>query len=269
MGFVLAMAQCRYPDDGDVLADVRRWVGRAQQAGAQLLVFPEALMTRFNGSLDQWKAAAEPADGPFASAIDAMAAQAGMWVAYTMNERNPNGLPFNTLVITDSAGDQCARYRKVHLFDAQGECESSRMAAGDCLMPPVRAPFATVGAGICYDLRFPELARTAALDGAHVMLYPAAWVEGPGKQMQWETLLRARAIENGMFVAGVGSCNPGRIGCSCVFGPDGALVAQAGADEELLVCEIDLAEVSRVRTVTPSLQHRRPELFTCDKIHAK
>ena len=320
MAFTIALAQCDRPSDGDVAASVRRWAQRAADAGADLLVFPEALMTPFEGSVERFAAQAQPADGPFAQAVDAIAAETGLWIAYTMNERNPGAcndvsavnnagrmdgvgsasdaggvgsesvgsthdtksgakqpgtsgqdgtgvasntgrLPFNTAIITNAEGRQQARYRKVHLFDAQGERESTRMAAGDELMRPVHAPFACIGLGICYDLRFPEVATAAALQGAQLMLYPAAWVAGPRKVEQWETLLAARAIENGMFVAGADAVYPGRAGHSCVFGPDGTRLATSDEREQLVTCTIDLAEIERVRTATPSLQHRRPSCY--------
>ena len=263
MSFTIALAQCAHPEDGDVVASVARWTCRAAEAGADLLVFPEALMTKFDGSIERFVAQAQPLDGPFARAIDALAAKAGLWIAYTMNERNPEGgLPFNTAVIADAKGRQRARYRKVHLFDAQGYRESERMAGGPELMAPLAAPFANLGMAICYDLRFPEVARMAALAGAQVMLLPAAWVDGPGKTEQWETLLRARAIENGFFVAGVCSADAQRVGHSCVFAPDGTPLA-IGADrtEDLVVCDIDLAAIEQVRSATPSLEHRRPDCY--------
>jgi predicted amidohydrolase len=263
MTFTIGLAQCKHPANDDVVADARRWAEQAHAACVDLLVFPEAFMTKFDGSLERFIQQAQPANGPFSQAIDALAAEYSLWIAYTINERAPDGgLPYNTAVISDDAGMQQARYRKVHLFDAQGHRESDRMSAGDALMAPVRAPFATIGLGICYDLRFPEVALHAALDGAQLMIYPSAWVDGPGKIMQWKTLLAARAIENGMFVAGVCSADANRIGHSCVFAPDGTLLAEADADAELLTCEIDLDEVSRVRAATPSLTHRRNDCYS-------
>ena len=254
--FTLGLAQCAHPIDAGA------WACRAREAGVDLLVFPEAMMTRFDGSVERFCAQAQDVDGPFARLVDAVAAAEQLWVVYTMNEKNPDGgLPFNTAIVADSSGAQRARYRKVHLFDAQGHCESERMSAGDELMQPVDTPFGTLGLAICYDLRFPEVARAAALASAQLMLYPAAWVDGPGKVAQWETLLAARAIENGMFVAGVSSCDEGRIGNSRVYAPDGTLLAAGGPDEQLVTCEIDLDEIARVRSATPSLAHRRVDCY--------
>ena len=262
MPFTLALAQWKRPEDGDVVASVARWADEAAARGADLLVFPESLMTQYDGSPERFAEQAQPADGPFAQAVDAIAADHNLWVSYTMNERNPaGGAPFNTAVVTDASGTQRARYRKVHLFDAQGYRESDYLSAGSELFAPLDTPFARIGLGICYDLRFPELARAAALGGAQLMLYPAAWVAGPQKIEQWETLLRARAIENGFFVAGCGSANEKRIGHSCVFAPDGSPLATSDASEQLVVCEIHLEEIDRVRSATPSLTHRRPDCY--------
>lgn len=262
MGFTIALAQCRRPENGDVVANVAHWAQTAAERGADLVVFPEALMTKYDGSPERFAALAQTPQGPFAQAIDAIAAKLKIWIAYTINEINTTGgAPFNTAVITDSNGVQQARYRKIHLFDAQGFSESSYMSAGDRLLDPVKAPFATIGLGICYDLRFPEVACAAALSGAQVMLYPAAWVDGPGKVAQWETLLRARAIENGVFVAGCCCADDNRIGHSCVFAPDGTPLVTSDSSEQLVMCDIDLADITRVRTATPSLQHRRPDCY--------
>ncbi|MBQ9001626.1 MAG: hypothetical protein IJ087_07225 [Eggerthellaceae bacterium] len=254
--FKLGLAQCAHP------VDVQAWARRAREAGVDLLVFPESLMTRFEGSIERFCAQAQQADGAFARAVDAAAAAEGLWVVYTMNETAPDGgLPFNTAIITDSAGHKRARYRKVHLFDAQGHRESDYLSPGSELMQPIPAPFGMLGLAICYDLRFPEVARAAALAGAELMLFPSAWVAGPGKVAQWETLLAARAIENGMFVAGVSSADEGRIGNSRVYAPDGTLLAAGGPGEQLVTCKIDRVEIARVRSATPSLAHRRVDCY--------
>ena len=265
MSFTIGLAQCRRPDDGDVLASVGRWVQAAKRERVNLLVFPEALMTKYDGSPEEFARQSQPADGAFARGVDELAARAGLWIAYTINERNPEGgLPYNTAVVVDGSGVQQARYRKTHLFNAQGFCESSYLSAGNELLKPVATPFATLGLGICYDLRFPEVARAAALADAQVMLYPAAWVAGTGKVDQWETLLRARAIENGFFVAGCCCVDEGRIGHSCVFAPDGAPLATSGDEEQLVTCKINLSLIDATRAATPSLQHRRPSCYTAE-----
>lgn len=281
MACTIALAQCTHPADGDVVGMARAWFQAAAEEGADLLVFPEAFMGPYDDERGCYRSDPEPLDGPFTKGIDALAAEFGLWVVYTTNEFNPEGLPFNTAIVTDAQGTRRGVYRKIHLFDAQGYRESDRLAAGSEMFAPIETPFGTLGLAICYDLRFPELARAAALGGAQIMLYPSAWVSGPGKARQWETLLAARAIENGMFVAGVSRSDPGYIGNSCVFAPDGALLAKgapapwaaapkdAPTDafepdpeaEALIIAEIDLDRIEEVRAATPTLEHLRPDCY--------
>ena len=292
MEFTLGLAQCCHAEDGDAVALVRRWAQRAKDSGVDLLVFPESLMSRYEMERSAFLAASQPVGGAFSQAVEGIAAQMGLWIAYTMNERaNGDGElsygapadalpcergeasgdasgdavsgkpPYNTAILVDDRGKRRVVYRKVHLFDTDFTQESLRMSAGDALADPVRTPFGRVGIAICYDLRFPEVARRAALLGCDLMLYPAAWVAGEGKVLQWKTLLAARAIENQMFVAGLSRSDEGYIGSSCVFDPSGNVLAEAGEGEELLTCALDVDALGQARTNMPVLRHRRPDVY--------
>jgi len=264
VGFRVALAQVCHPADEDVVALVERVAHDAAAQGADLLVFPESLMSAYEKDREAFVREAEPVGGAFSQAVEATAAANHLWVAYTMNEANPTGgLPYNTAVICDDAGTRRGAYRKVHLFESATTKESSRMSAGSSLLPPVDAPFARIGVAICYDLRFPEVTRALVTSdaGCDVMLYPAAWVDGPGKLDQWRTLLAARAIENGMFVAGVCRPDAGYVGHSCVFGPTGEKICEGGDREELIVAELDLADVRTARAAIPALAHRREDAY--------
>ncbi|MGI6218181.1 MAG: carbon-nitrogen hydrolase family protein [Coriobacteriales bacterium] len=261
--FKLALAQCVHPDDHDPVAQVERFASQAAEEGASILAFPESLMTPYSKERDEFLEDAQPIDGPFAQAIDDIARRHGLWLVYTLNERNDEDerRPFNTAVITDDKGVKRGVYRKTHLFDAEAEHESDRMQAGDELLAPIEAPFATIAVAICYDLRFPEVARKAALQGCQLMIFPASWVDGPGKARQWRTLISARAIENEMFVAGLSRADETRIGRSCVADPWGNIIAEGGTGEELITCDIDLSKIDEARANMPIFQHRRPELY--------
>ena len=262
MEFTLGLAQVSWHAREGALARVRAWAERAAEAGVDLLVFPEFLQTPFEASKDEYLAAAEPLDGSFASGVDAIAAELGLWILYTANERDQEGgKPYNTAVLVDAGGRRRAVYRKTHLYDAGSEWESEKMQPGGRIFEPCDTPFGRLGLGICYDLRFPELARKQALGGCELLLYPAAWVAGPGKADQWQTLLKARAMENGIFVAGVSSTGGVRCGHSLVVGPFGQVLASAGVQEELLTVRIDCADVALARAAVPVLEHRRPELY--------
>ena len=112
-----------------------------------------------------------------------------------------------------------------------------------------------------YDLRFPELFRYLALQGADLIIVPAAWYAGTLKEDHWLTLLRARAIENTCYVAGVNLTGPVFCGRSVVFDPFGVVVADAGENVKLLVAQLDPERVKEVRTKLPTLTHVRPEFF--------
>ena len=265
--FKLALAQCGYPLDRDVLAQVEAHAGAAQQAGAQILAFPENLMAPRNLTADEVAQIAESLDGPFAQGIASIAAGRGLWIVFTMYEHNPSGRPYNTAVVMSSDGSVAGSYRKCHLYDAHGIFESDRTSAGSHFAAPIATPFCTIGLGICYDLRFPELARSLAVAGADLILFPAAWHDGPHKEGHWQTLLRARAIENECYVAGI--CHAGKrfVERSMVSGPLGTtleaevLAPIAGSDDRLFVTEIDPSAIAAARDAMPVFEHRRPELY--------
>ncbi len=263
--FVLGLAQCCHPDQEGieaVLALVDSWCSKAKKQHVDLLVFPESLMTRYEAERGDFIQSAQTLDGTFSSAMDSLAKQHELWLIYTMNEENSEaGKPFNTVVVVDDKGEKQGVYRKVHLFDTDFTKESDRMCAGDALFEPINTPFGKIGLGICYDLRFPEVARFEALKGCDVLIYPAAWVEGRLKANQWKTLLAARAIENEIFVAGLSRVDEGYIGQSAIVNPEGVLLASGGQREALVSATIELREKEIVRSAMPLFSHRRPELY--------
>ncbi len=261
MEYTIGLAQTCHPSDGNVVELVKSYANKAQKQGVDLLIFPESLMSVYETDKEQFLHEAEPLGGAFTQAVNSIAREYGIWMVYTVNELNPSGNPFNSAVVVDDQGIQQGVYRKVHLFDTDFTHESDRMTAGDELFDPIETPFGMLGLAICYDLRFPEVARRAALAGCDLMIYPAAWVDGPLKADQWRTLLRARAIENGIFVAGVSRADKSYLGQSCVVDPQGVVLAAAGPDEALVVAHIDTALKTAVRKRMPVLDHRRVDLY--------
>ena len=261
MEVMLGLAQIRRHHDIDELTQIRDYCQRAARVGVDILVFPEMLMTPYNISVEEYANCAESVSGPFATAVNDMAKEFGLWIVYTMNEKNPAGRPFNTLVITGSDGVRRRQYRKAHLFDANTTRESEKMASGDALMEPVDSPFGKLGAAICYDLRFPEAARYASLRGADLFFYPSAWYDGEGKLEQWRALLSARAIENEMIVVGVCRAENACTGHSLVALPNGTIAIEADQDEQLLVCKVDTEAIDTMRQNIPVMKHRREDLY--------
>jgi predicted amidohydrolase len=243
-------------------------VRRAAAAGARLIVLPETWT--FKGSHAALPAMAEAIAGPSNTVLAGLAAELGVYVlAGSIYERGASPARFaNASALFDPAGAPLAVYRKIHLFDAvagsQAYRESDDLAAGDELVT-AQVDEVTVGLTICYDLRFPELYRALAARGARLILVPSAFTEATGRD-HWEVLLRARAIENGCFVAaagqwGVHGADRHCYGHSMIVDPWGVVLAVASDGVGLCVADLDLGEVDRVREQLPVLAHRRTALY--------
>jgi predicted amidohydrolase len=237
--------------------------GAAQQ-GVDLLVFPEMFMYRRPADLVQpLGEIAESVDGPFMQAIAGAARQNRLHLVMGMLESAPGETrrAYNTAVLISPAGERLAAYRKVHLYDAFNGRESEWIVPADAPPPVVETPLGRLGLQICYDVRFPEWSRLLALGGAEVIVVPTSWVSGPLKEDHWVTLVRARALENTCWFVAANQIRPDRIGRSLVIDPMGVVVADGGEEQGLVVAEVDLDRLRRVREKNPSLQHRRPDLY--------
>lgn len=224
-------------------------------ADQDLVVFPEAWARDFGKPGSDVSGDAEALDGPFATELARVAAERGTTIVAGMFEPSEDPTrPFNTLLVQGAAQ---ASYRKIHLYDSFGYRESDRLAPGP--LTPTTVPFSesTLGLMTCYDLRFPELARSLAVNGAEILVVPAAWVAGERKVEHWRTLVRARAIENTVWVVAAGQPGPRYTGHSLVVSPEGDIVAEAGVGEETLYAEIDTELVAKARATNPSLANRR------------
>ncbi|NWJ71249.1 carbon-nitrogen hydrolase family protein [Pseudonocardia sp. ICBG1122] len=262
----IALAQIvSTPDPEENLAEVERRTRAAADAGAQLVLFPEATMCCFGVALGP---VAQPLDGPWATRVREVAAATGTTVVAGMFTPSGDGRVRNTLLATGGGVD--THYDKIHMFDAFGFAESDTVEPGT---EPVVVGVGgdepvTVGLSTCYDVRFPGLYQRLADDGATVLLVPASWGTGPGKREQWELLVRARAVDTGSFVVACDQADPttvgrehGRaptgIGYSLVAGPRGEVVDALGAEPGLLVVDVDPAAVTAVREQIPVLANRR------------
>jgi predicted amidohydrolase len=260
----LALAQILSgPDPAANLRLVRETTVQAAEQGAELVVFPEATMRCFGGSLTE---VAEPVDGPWATGVREIADAAGVVVTAGMFTPAEDGRVRNTLLVTGRGVD--AHYDKIHLFDAFGFTESATVAPGaEPLVVEVGG--VQVGFTTCYDVRFPGLYTALADAGAEVVLVCASWGAGPGKVDQWQLLTRARALDATTFVAACGQADPAAagqqvvgsaprgVGFSAVVSPTGQVLDELDAAPGLLVTEIDAAEVAAVRQSLPVLANRR------------
>ena len=224
--------------------------------GADLVVFPEAFARDFGEAGSDVSAFAEPLDGPFVRGLTDAADAAGCTVVAGMFEvAEDPARPANTLVVV--GGASTATYRKIHLYDSFGYRESDRLTGGPVAPVVVDVAGWRVGLMTCYDLRFPELARSLVDLGAEVLVVPSAWLPGERKVEHWRTLLAARAIENTCFVVGAGQPEPRYVGHSVVFGPLGETLAAAGGAEGVLEATLDRTDLLAARRTNPSLANRR------------
>src|SRR4030095_6562005 len=265
----MRVALCQPNCGEDVAANEEQVYGlleRAAADGADLAALPEVWPRQ--GSAKQIREPAEPVVGPRTERLAEVAARHRMWVhGGSILERDGERI-FNTSVLFAAGGDRLAPYRKIHLFDADPpgavpSRESSVFSAGDQVVT-AETEFGRVGLTICYDVRFPELYRSLAVQGATIMFVPAAFRYETGVD-HWEVLLRARAIEDQAFVIAAAQWGswgpPGQerrdFGHSLVAAPWGNLVAQAPDGVGVTFAELDLARVEQVRQILPSLRHRR------------
>jgi deaminated glutathione amidase len=221
-----------------------------------LVVFPESMMRDFGNPGSDISEFAEDLDGPFVKRLAELAATHDVTVVAGMFERSADpDRPYNTLVVVDPEGLR-ATYRKIHLYDSFGYKESERLLAGDMKPVVVEVGGFQVGLMTCYDLRFPEMARALVDRDAELLVVPAAWVAGPLKVDHWRTLLKARAIENTVYVAAAGQPAPRYTGHSMVVSPRGE--ALEIADGEVAVrSRIERELLDEVRAENPSLANRR------------
>jgi predicted amidohydrolase len=249
------------------LARAEGLVARAAATGADVVVLPE----KWNliGNSEALHANAELLEGESVSAMSAWARGHGITlVGGSITERREGREKLsNTCVVLDPEGEIASVYRKIHLFDVEvGGLvyrESDAEEPGD--EPVVCAADWPIGLSVCYDVRFPELYRILALEGALLVTVPAHFTLHTGKD-HWEVLLRARAIENQLFVAAaaqLGETMPGRwaYGRSLIADPWGLVLALAPDEETVISAELDRARLEDIRAKLPSLATRQPDAY--------
>ena len=270
-----AIQLCATPDVDGNLRNVERLSREAAEAGAEVIMLPEAFA--FLGPEREKRSVLEPLPairegaraepGPVLARCQALARETGCHLILGgFHESSPDPeKSYNTCVHLTPDGNVAAAYRKIHLFDislADGTQlrESSRTLPGDSVVTS-RLPFGVLGLSVCYDIRFPYLYQELADQGATVLTVPSAFTRTTGAA-HWHVLLRARAIECQSYVVAAAQHghNWGKrtsYGHSLIIDPWGQVLAELKEGDGFICADIDPAEVSRVRAELPSLQHRR------------
>jgi deaminated glutathione amidase len=273
MGFRIAAVQMNTQDDKEKnLQKAEALIDEAARLGAQLVALPE--MFNILGPNEVVRAAREPIPGPTSDLLQRKAREHGIYIhggsiPVAVDDSDKS---WNTTLVYDPQGELIARYNKIHLFDIDvtghvADNESSRFEAGQ-EMVTFETEHGQFGLTICYDIRFPELYRALTLAGARVIFQPAAFTLYTGKD-HWETLIRARAIENQVYMvspAQFGSHAPGKqcFGNAMIVDPWGTVLARAPERECVIFADIDYADQDKIRQGLPALHHRRPALYQMD-----
>lgn len=268
--FTVAVLQLDSQDDVQKNLDtVVSFIEEAAARGAKLITMPESM--NYVG-LDNAGHAEEIPGGPTFQLMSEQAKKYGVWLhCGSIYEKNPNDpRPFNSTMVIDPQGNLAAKYHKIHPFDVvipNGPVnrESERICPGDEIVTVDTGEVGHLGLSICYDMRFAEMYRIMALEGAQILLMPADFTMPTGKD-HWETILRTRAIENGCYVVA-----PAQYGVkpkfqayanSLVVDPWGNVIARASNHPQVITAEIDLDYLQQVRRQIFTLENRRPDVYS-------
>lgn len=255
-------------DKNENLSKAEQLINDAASRGAEVIVLPEIFNAPYQ--TDLFPLYAEPFPGPSTDFLSHAAYKYGVClVGGSIVEQDSDGRIYNSSFVFDDKGNLLARHRKIHLFDIDipGQItfrESDTLAEGKTISI-FKYKSICFGLMICYDCRFPELARAAVLEGAQTLIIPAAFnlTTGPA---HWELLMRSRAVDNQVFVAAASPArNPDSSyqawGHSMVVDPWGTIIKEAGIDEETIFAELDFATLERVRNELPLLKQRRTDIY--------
>lgn len=247
------------------LAVAQALMTRAVRQGAELIALPE-YFSFIGTKADAFKEAEKPGEGLAYETMSEFARKNEIYVLAgsipTLINKKSDKL-LNRSVFFGPGGQEIAHYDKIHLFEAYRESDTFQPGQE---LKIVDTPFGKVGFTICYDLRFPELFRSLALRGARIIFVPAAFTLHTGKD-HWLALLKARAIENQVYIIAPGqigkhSTHNSTYGKTCVIDPWGNIIALAPDCETVVVADLDFKLLNQIRKEFPVLKHYRKDLFS-------
>lgn len=264
----LRVAVAQFPGSNDIaqnkkyISDLSR---QAAEAKADLVVFPEAAMCAFSSDLATLQAVAGEHSAAFITFMQELAKAHGFAIivgVLSPSDREDDERVVNQLIAIGADGEVITRYTKIHLYDAFSFKESDKVQPASLYedqreLSLFNLKGFNIGLVNCYDLRFPELSRKLAIGGADILSISAAWLAGPYKETHWETLARARAIENTCYVLACGQTAPKNTGQSMIIDPMGAILAGAAEEPGVIVQTLTRDRISAVRQTLPCLANRR------------
>ena len=263
---IAVLQYCATADVAHNIGKASRLVSQAASQGAKFICLPEAFDYIVDPSLTPSPCAPQPLTGDRVTHFSSLAKELNVWISLGgIHEQAPNQKQYNTHVILDAKGMIRSTYRKIHLFDAMvehGFKESNKTLAGHEVIMCKDTPVGNVGLTTCYDVRFPAMYEILREWSCDVILVPAAFTTATGEAGHWEVLLRARAIENQVYIvaaAQVGSHYAKRtsFGHSMVVDPFGRVLVNLKREPEGIgIAEVSTLELERVRSNMPVYLHR-------------
>lgn len=258
----MQVSVCQFAPGRDVpdnLRQIEEIARGASASGAAIAVFPEASMYQCMSAPEELTRAAEDLDGAFVEALTRIAASTGMVLVVGMYERRSQGRPYNTVVAVGPE-ELLAHHRKFLVYDAFGFRESDLVEVAEPRTDVFAVGDLTVGMITCYEVRFPECARSLVDAGADLLVVSSAWPVGQGKEDHFATMVRARALENTVYVAASGDCSPAMVGRSHIVDPLGYQLAGLANESGHAGADISTSRLARARQALPVLEQRRRHL---------
>lgn len=268
MDFKLALCQMKGTLEKSInIKKADAMVREAAKNGAQVIALPEMFNCPYSNKY--FREFSEPDGGPTFQFLSSLAKELGVYLIGGSIPEIEDDKLYNTSYSFDREGRLLGKHRKVHLFDIDIKGgiqfkESDTLSSGKTITL-IDTEYCKIGVAICYDVRFPEMFRLMTLDGAKLVVLPAAFnmTTGPA---HWDLTMRARALDNQIFFAAV---SPARdpegpyqaYGCSCVVSPWGEFCARGDSRESIIYADIDLNYVEDIREQLPLLKHRRTDVY--------
>lgn len=268
---ILKLGICQMPvtEDKDINnAKARSMIREAAKQGSKLVILPEMFNCPYKTSVFP-KFAEQYPGGKTMAMLSEAARQEQIYLIGGSVPELEDGAIYNTSFFFGPGGELLDKHQKIHLFDVDiesGPCfqESKALGAGN-KATVVETPLGTIGVCVCYDIRFPELSRLMVLRGAELIVIPAAFnmTTGPA---HWELLLKARAVDNQVYVVGAGQATNEQAcyicyGNSAVVDPWGRITVRAGGEETIIYADVDFELLAKIRRELPLLKHRRADLY--------
>ncbi|MBL4919173.1 nitrilase-related carbon-nitrogen hydrolase [Szabonella alba] len=262
-GLMVAVGQfASVADTRENVARIEGLTARAAAAGARLIAFPEAASYAFSTGGPELGDIARQESGLFREEMARIALKHEIALIVGMYDDGGGALSDNVLLALGPDGALCGRYHKLHLYDAFTFRESEKNTIAQ--LQPDFAELVTIDIGPfrfglvnCYDLRFPEMARALVQRGANVLVVCAGWIAGPLKELHWELLLRARAIENTSYVIAASQPAPLSAGLSMAVDPSGLVLGTVAETEGIALARLSLSHLTDFRRILPCLEQRR------------